>query len=321
MLDNAGTALSFAGLAVKALLNKDFFLRNIPGASLVESINRILGISKMNNSISHTNLVRTNTRGAIAYLNDVNKILSFQFNPEEISDVKDVEYADRGKTGFNNVDYIWVKGGTRRISFKLQLDASQGSNTSTFFKFGRAQIDNGIPGTLLFAPFQPVLSSTVDTDYSRKIKIGSVYTHNPSKGTLEQVEFLQSLLIPDTEKNSAKGHLKVKFLKNGAYISPKDQFFPPPEIIFSYGPILLKGVLATLNVTHQTFDKNLVPLRTECEVSIRVNEGKLTKKIPDIGTLASIDSAQSALSSQYGAYSTNRFVLSNRIINKGFKLT
>ena len=160
---------------------------------------------------------------------DKREALFFQFNPEQITDQKTVEYADRQKPGFDNADYIWSKGGGRTISFELMLDSS--------------------------------LSS-----YTPDIVTSNGYTHDPKRGTLNQVEFLQSLVRPYQESGRVP-----KFSRNG--ITPDtNRFSNPPQVAFAYGPIYLQGVITDLSIEHEAYNRNLAPIRSKASITFRVRE-------------------------------------------------
>lgn len=179
----------------------------------------------------------SNTRGVLAIDTDTfdkSKALFFQFNPETISDSKTVEYADRQKPGFDNADYIWSKGGGRTITFELMLDAT--------------------------------LSSSVS-----HITTSNVYTHSTERGTLNQVEFLQSLIRPYEDTTGVEKIVPLFSNSNG--ITPDiNRFTNPPQVAFSYGPIYLVGVITDLGIEHEAFKKNLAPVRSKVTVTFRVRE-------------------------------------------------
>lgn len=227
---------------------RDLFFRGEPSSntSFVQGPDTKYLLNRSDNPRSYNTI-----RGVIAQKFDLSKVLVFQFNPEEITDKKSVSYADRERPGFDNSDFIWISGGPRTISFKLILNSTESSNLREF----------GKPGVSLSIRDNP-------TDFSKKQKNGSAFTHNYQKGTLEQVEFLQALQRPLLKKSGTP-----RFVYNGAV--PADQFSNPPELIFNYGPIYLEGILADLEVTHTRFNEALVPTHSECNVVIRVSEGQL----------------------------------------------
>lgn len=166
---------------------------------------------------------------------DKSKALFFQFNPETINDAKTVEYADRLKPGFDNADYIWSKGGGRVITFELTLDAS--------------------------------LSSL-----SLNIPTSNQFTHDLNRGTLNQVEFLQSLLRPYHSDGT------VPLFSSNGVVPNTNRFASPPQVIFSYGPLYLVGAVTDVQIVHEAFNRNLAPIRTKANVSFRVREDIAVKK-------------------------------------------
>lgn len=92
--------------------------------------------------------------------------LVFQFNPFPIDDDEITEYHTREYLGKRKVDRIWIRGKGRRMSFKLDLDASVGSETKTF----RVEGDK----------------------------------HNPEVGIMEQVRKLKQFLLPAEFDNPYK---------------------------------------------------------------------------------------------------------------------
>jgi hypothetical protein len=191
------------------------------------------------------------TRGILAIKDDVAQYLIFQFNPEEITDTKEVTYEDRPRLGFDHQNFIWVNGGPRTISFTLKLDATNGSKVTHLGKL----------------PNDSVGASTNNL------------THDPAYGTLKQVQFLQSLQRP-----KEPGQTAPRFIRTAAL--PNTQFTPPPLVIFNYGPMYLEGVISSLSVSHKEFNRALVPVMTDVTVTFKVQEGKIIAINPQITTLA-----------------------------------
>lgn len=188
----------------------------------------------------------TAVRGVFALKSDPDQYMQFQFNPEEIQDEKSVEYTDRSKTGRDEVDYIWIKGGPRVLTFKLIFDATLGSKVRHLGK-----------------------SDSREYNYAT-----DDFTHNPDRGTLNQVEFLQGLMRPFIkDKGVAQNKvLAPRYIRGGA-VQGESPFANPSEVIFVYGPFYLEGIVTAAPVTHQLWDRNLIPLRSEAQVTFRVKEG------------------------------------------------
>ena len=168
---------------------------------------------------------KTSKRGTIIDMSD-NSILNFQFNPTEIQEEKSLKYEEREITGFDNTNLIWINGGNKQISFDLDFDATQASNTQYLG--------------------------------------ASNFTHDPERGTLNQVEFLQKFLHPRTKET-------VKFTRSN-FIPTGNQFEYPSELVFIYGNYYVIGTMMSCPVTHTLFDKDLVPLRSKVSVKIHVKE-------------------------------------------------
>lgn len=207
--------------------------------------------------------VYTLTRGVFAYKDDLSKILFFQFNPTDIRDIKTANYSERAKPGQDFVDPIWIQGGKRQVSFELFLDATQDSNTNYLNK----------PGQGLRAGLNP-------TDEDLASRIGNTSTHTPSRGTLDQVEFIQSLQRPNTGRS-----IEAMFSYNGHV--PTSKFFAPPEFIFSYGPLYLECVMESLSISHELFNDKLVPVRSRATISLWVIESRKIQVVSEsLGTIS-----------------------------------
>jgi hypothetical protein len=170
-------------------------------------------------------------RGVLAYKNDPNRLLNFQFNPTEISDIFAPQYEDRTRTGVSASDFSWVSGSVRTIEFNLFLDATLGS---------------------------------INLSKDKNL------THS-ERGILNQIEFLQSLTRPYL-KESSENIEPTKFVR-GAYVGNTNRFYPPPEIIFVYGNYYLTGVVGSLSTKLTLFDRKLVPVRGEANVSLKLHDG------------------------------------------------
>ena len=181
---------------------------------------------------------QTNTRGAFFYKDDPSKSIQFQFNPSEWSDSKSATYEDRSKTGFNNTDYIWINGGARTIPLTLFLDATNESR-GTFFRKS---------------------NSPEPTSFE-------LFTHDPERGVLNQVEFLQALLIPTVQDIELP-----RFIRGNS--KPAEQFASPPSIIWVFGNFYLEGVISSLETSYKLWSSSLIPLRAEVSLTIRVKEGR-----------------------------------------------
>jgi Contractile injection system tube protein len=171
------------------------------------------------------------SRGLIAYKEDITKAMKFQFNPEDFTDNFNPVYEDRTKTGMNKVDYFWVSGSARTVEFTLFLDATEGSNQDHIGK------------------------STFD-----------LFTHDPQRGVLNQVEFLQGLKLPYEPTNTTPLFIRGNSRKF-------KQFYPPPEIVFIYGYFYLEGVLTAGTPKYTLFNRDLIPMRAEIPITLRITDG------------------------------------------------
>ena len=186
------------------------------------------------------NLGQIATRGIIAYKDDIDnpaKILKFQFNPIEISDNFTPQYEDRIRTGVSESDFLWVSGSVRTMDFTLFLDSTLGSRSEYF-----------------------------SSDKN--------FTHS-DKGVLPQLEFLQALTRPYLKSNSSNIGVfidKAMFVR-GAYVGNTGRFYPPPEIVFVYGNYYLTGVVGSVGTKLTLFNENLIPIRAEVVVSLKIHDG------------------------------------------------
>lgn len=168
---------------------------------------------------------------------DLSEGLIFQFNPSEMRDNKVSDWQANPMLGFSYLNYLWMSGGARQISFTLHFEATGNMNTKFFGRdteFGEDTID-----TLL-----------------------QVFPY----GTMEMVDKLRSYLYPILKSNKA-----VKFV--GGNATTQDRFSHPPVLIFSFGDMYLEAVLSGADITHSLFDEDLVPRRTDVAVVLSILEG------------------------------------------------
>lgn len=172
-------------------------------------------------------------RGIFAFKDNPDKYITFQFNPEQHTDDKSVVYEDRQKTGLDEVDFLWVSGGPRNWDFELFLDATEGSK----------QTHLGIDPA------------------------NAAFTHDPNRGVLNQVEFIQSFMRP------ANADPNTPVFVNGN-VKLSNQFTAPPEVIFVFGPFYFEGVITRATPSYQLWNRQLVPLRATMAITIRIQEGR-----------------------------------------------
>jgi len=168
------------------------------------------------------------------------RILLFQFNPETISDNKVNNYETKNHTGFTFVDYPWISGGERDISFELYFDATAGANTP---HFNRGRNTSPVYGAATY--------DTLDQYFPN--------------GTADDLDILRSFMYPKVQDPTTP-----RFTKGGHIPAPK--FMPPPVLIFSYGPIYLEGFLVSCPIEHLLVDKSLTPRRSKATVTFKVIE-------------------------------------------------
>lgn len=164
------------------------------------------------------------------------EILLFQFNPEQITDVKEAEWSTKSYTGFNANNYYWVKGGERSLTFKLYFDATASYNTKLF---------------------------GVNTAYGNQgaDSLDSVFP----RGVMDMVEKLTKFQYPIQEDSS-----RPRFSTGLAV--PNTRFLPPPIATFIFGDLYLECVVASVSADYTLFNKKLQPIRAECSVTLKVIE-------------------------------------------------
>lgn len=203
-----------------------------------------------NSNFPKADLSFTPNRGLIALKEDTSRNMAFQFNPEEVTDDKSVVYEDKGKTGLDVLDFLWIQGGARTVEFTLQFDATEGSRQTHLGKEGGDTVTRA-----------------------------DGFTHDPTRGVLNQVEFLQALMRPK------KVDVNTPVFVRGN-VQTSEQFQPPPEIIFVYGYFYFEGVIVRASPTYTLWSRELVPLRASMSVAIRVMEGQSIQINQDLVTLS-----------------------------------
>lgn len=98
----------------------------------------------------------------------------------------------------------------------------------------------------------------------------SVETFYP-RGVMEMVEKLTKYLYPiQDDRNSP--------VYSSGGIVPNTRFMPPPLAIFVFGDLYLEGIVADVAVSYQLFNKDLQPIRCECQVKFKVIESMVVTK-------------------------------------------
>jgi hypothetical protein len=236
ILSGVSTASFFIPYALAGSRPRDQISQNDPYYNPADYAQDNVAVNKGNRY--KADLSYNTMRGLLAYKDDNSRNLLFQFNPTDLDDTKQVIYEDREKTGFDNTDFLWIRGGSRNISFTLFLDATEGSRQAHLGKVGSPEVSQS-----------------------------EMFTHNPERGVLNQVEFLQSLCRPMRSDPNTPVFIRGS-------VGSFDQFTPPPEIVFVYGPFYLEGVVTQANPKYTLFSRTLVPLRATVEINIRVQEGQ-----------------------------------------------
>lgn len=187
----------------------------------------------------------TNIRGILTPENfkSEDEILFFQFNPTQISDLKDVEWSTKSYTGFNSNDYYWVKGGERSITFNLFFDATAGSNTRYFHKTANYG-DNSY--------------DTLDEIYP--------------KGVASITEKLTAFQYPQLYESNAISSAAIDGRYQNGNAIPSQRFLPPPILIFVYGNLYIRCILSNAQIRYTLFNEKLIPTRAEADVTLKVIE-------------------------------------------------
>lgn len=219
---------------------------------------------------------------------DLSKGYQFQFNPQSVSDTKNVNYELRGYTGLNYNDYIWGGGGERIISFRLFLDNTPQSKQRYFrpdaYNSKVAQ-EFKVEGNSFSGKKRGMFSGLVDEVQSQiRTMKNSVYpdkgpdgfefvdngayslTRVDKRGILPEVELLQSFLYPAPLAGE-----RTPLFAEGGMVS-NNQFRPPATLVLALGPLYLEGVLKGAPVQYTLFDQDLTPIRGTVDVEFAVFE-------------------------------------------------
>ena len=206
---------------------------------------------------------------------DMRNAYYFQFNPQEVQDVKETLYETRAYAGLPYHDYIWSGGGERIVSFQLFMDNTPGSKTSYF----RPESYNSKQANKVNSKSKVYFNEGNLAMPERFSYTGSAYSSSriDKRGILPEVELIQSFLYPAPLKTD---NPKVPKFAEGGVVS-YNQFRPPAIVILSLGPIFLEGVIKSAPVTYTLFDEDLTPLRATVDIEFAVLEFEnLTPKTP-----------------------------------------
>lgn len=228
---------------------------------------------------------------------DLTKGYQFQFNPANISDVKNTLYETRSYAGLPYVDYIWGGGGERIISFQLFLDNTPQSKTRGFRptaygsklaqeiktkgegytydeNTGKYTLDKGYFGKGFVDEMVSVGKSLKNSVIPSKGPSSFEWEENGAysvtrvdeRGILPEVELIQSFLYPAPLANE-----KTPMFAEGGVVGT-NQFRPPATAVLALGPFYLEGIVKSASVNYTLFDQDLTPIRGTIDVEFAVFE-------------------------------------------------
>lgn len=199
------------------------------------------------------------TRGIISEKENITNTLIFQFNPEQITDVKENDWSPSSSNGFSGVDYIWARGGDRTITFQLWFDATAGSNNPYF----RKNVAYGNPSHDTLELQRPI-------------------------GTLDDVQLLTSFQYPIKPDNNLP-----RYSSGG--VVPGTRFMPPPVLVFVFGEYYVECILTGAVVNHLLFNQKLIPVRSTVDVTLKVLEADIVRQDPRLRDYSLSPSSQPKL--------------------------
>lgn len=187
---------------------------------------------------------------------DFSEAYYFQFNPQQVSDVKEALYEIRPYGGLSYNDYIWNGGGERIISFQLFLDNTPQSKTSIFR-----------PTAYNSQEANTIVPESKNSDGSFEF-VGEAFSVSRvhERGILPEIEKIQSFLYP-----AKVGDERTPRFSEGGVISAI-QFRPPDVVVLALGPIYLEGFIKSAPITYSLFDSDLTPLRATVDIEFAVTE-------------------------------------------------
>lgn len=228
---------------------------------------------------------------------DLTKGYQFQFNPANISDVKNTLYETRQYAGLPYVDYIWGGGGERIISFQLFMDNTPQSKTRGFRpnsygsslaqeiktegtgytydeNTGKYTLDKRGFGKDFAENLESTIRGMQEAIAPTKGPSSFEYIENGAysisrvheRGILPEVELLQSFLYPAPLVNE-----KTPLFAEGGVVST-NQFRPPATVVLALGPFYLEGVIKSAPINYTLFDQDLTPIRATVDIEFAVFE-------------------------------------------------
>lgn len=204
---------------------------------------------------------QTSTRGllipqmAIDNNDIVDASIVFQFNPEEISYNKPINYTSHNRLGFPDEIPFWVSGGAKTISFMLTMMYTAGTNYKNMIMRPNKSLRN---------------DNTTNDAYLNT----DDFTSLDDKGLLPAIQKLEALTYPMRNGNTEL----VKFSNGMADITSLEQFANPPFCLFSYGNVCANVFVIGLERTDKLFNSVLNPIRTEFSVTLQVIAAKSIDK-------------------------------------------
>lgn len=196
---------------------------------------------------------------------DYSKVYKFQFNPQNVSDVKSTSWEEVMYAGMPYIDLIWGGGGVRNVSFQLFLDNTPQSKTLYFLGNGNEGEHINKNGMFTADGFQTVKTNNKGYSASR-------YSE---RGVLDEVEFLQSFMYP-----AQVGEEQTPKFAEGGVVSLR-QFRPPSIACLALGPIYLEGIVRRVDINYTLFDKDLTPLRATADIELSIFEYYKPRRVMD----------------------------------------
>jgi hypothetical protein len=172
----------------------------------------------------------------------------FQFNPTELTWLKNNEFFDISRVGMPTVDTVWAKGGRKTVNFTLQFDFSLGALQTTKYH------------TFLGRP-SGVSFDELSATYNAIVLAGGL------NGDKMPLNILRGWEYPNSQDKT-----KVKFSVNGQYLRDKDFFGAFPFLHLSYGYYYLGGIISNMQIRETLFSKELSAIKAEVVIEFTVFE-------------------------------------------------
>jgi len=176
------------------------------------------------------------TRGLLMVSNDPERVVEFQFNPQEIMDNKKVSWFEREVTGKDDIDLLWISGGARKVNFTLYFAS--------------------VPSA-----FTPHFGHNTEVSSNTAARTSAPPEHD--LGVDVWVETLKSFERPNIPDSA---------FSQGSFRPPLKMFVSPPLLTFIYGRYRMGCKLTALSTKYTGWDKALTPIYAECEVQLTIVE-------------------------------------------------